>query len=564
MARWSWAFGLAGLVALVGSASTWFVTGSGEGPATGWALVGAALLIAYVVFDRDRVGDTVRSRSFLYGSGSSLMVALVVAICVGGYALARRHDHTWDLTTTKEFTLSDHAKSVLDGVETDVSVLAFYPSESPGQLEARRLLDRFTEHTDRVQVEFVDPLRNPLLAEQHDITGDHGTLVLSTADGRERRVETSPSEQKLTAALVLLLAETTHRICWSLGHGEPDPDDEFSDRGLGNAVLALEDMNYQVTKSIVARDGIERDCDALVVARPTDDWLPFEREALAGYVAEGGRVLVMLEPGEAPELAADLERYGVIVGDDVVLDVNPRNQFMGVDDPSFVVLYDDNRVDHPVTRSLYAAVVLGVTRSVAAVQAAEGVTVRELLHTSAEAWAESDIDGMEVGPDPETERVGDVPVGVVSVVDDPSVLAVALPEVPAPVEAVEPVEADAPVEAEPSDPAGAPAEIDLESDEGRAVPADLAPEAGGRLIVLGDSDFANNQLLTLGNNRDLFLNSIAWLVDEEAQIGARPEDGDMLELTELDEALLCLVSVFLVPGGAMALGLLALVRRRFL
>ena len=105
---------------------------------------------------------------------------------------------------------------------------------------------------------------------------------------------------------------------------------------------------------------------------------------------------------------------------------------------------------------------------------------------------------------------------------------------------------------------------DFRADLGRAVPADFAPKPGGRLVVYGDTDFATNQFLLLGNNRDLFLNTIAWLVDEEDQIGERPEAGETLDMTGMEAGLLCLVSIVFVPGMAALLAAFTLVRRRFL
>ena len=156
-----------------------------------------------------------------------------------------------------------------------------------------------------------------------------------------------------------------------------------------------------------------------------------------------------------------------------------------------------------------------------------------MLQTSTEAWGEQDMNpeaGFDAIPEPDlnTELVGEVPVMAVSVIEDPAAL-----EVLAHDDAV-----------------------------GRGVPKDHAPKAGGRLAVIGDADFASNGYLALGNNRDLFLNTMAWLVDEEAQIGERPEAGETLEINDLQAGVLCLVSILFVPGGAALLGLGVLVRRR--
>ncbi len=114
------------------------------------------------------------------------------------------------------------------------------------------------------------------------------------------------------------------------------------------------------------------------------------------------------------------------------------------------------------------------------------------------------------------------------------------------------------VVAEVQDPAA------IEVVEGPGVPEGLQRQAGGRLVVVGDSDFASNLFLGWGNNRDLFLNTIAWLVEEEDQIGERPDAGDTLEISVLGEGLLCLVSVVFVPGFTIAMALGTLLRRRYL
>jgi hypothetical protein len=49
---------------------------------------------------------------------------------------------------------------------------------------------------------------------------------------------------------------------------------------------------------------------------------------------------------------------------------------------------------------------------------------------------------------------------------------------------------------------------------------DAAQEA--RLAVFGDSDFASNQLLDNYQNRDLFVNTVNWLIGDVEAISVRP------------------------------------------
>jgi len=47
----------------------------------------------------------------------------------------------------------------------------------------------------------------------------------------------------------------------------------------------------------------------------------------------------------------------------------------------------------------------------------------------------------------------------------------------------------------------------------------------GRFIVVGDSEFASNPyLFRAAGNKDLFLNMVSWLLEDEALISIRPKD----------------------------------------
>lgn len=529
-----------GIALAIAGGSAWFVGGALDGLPTTLLGAGGLALVGFAFVEGEAIGQA--PRSFAYGTGAFVLVLLAAALAVGTYALAERNDETWDLTRDRQFALSDQAVRVAGGLPFDVKVTAFFRPRAPGRRPFEDLVDRFHEANPRIVVEWVDPLAEPLRAKQADVTGDHGTVVLD-GNGRTRRVDWEITEEDLVRELLLLQTDVEHVVCWSTGHGEPDPDDETSEAGLGAIRSELERLNYRVVRVSIGQEGVPRTCGLVVLAHPEVDFFPYEQEALAAFVAEGGRAFVLLDPFDAPDLAADLERYGVVVGDDVVVDVNERNHLLGVEDPSFVVLPPDRSAEHPITRNLGAPIVFPVARSVRVNREAMGVELVELLRTSRDAWAETTPDAAAIAPDP-GEIVGDVPMMALVVVQDPKALGVAAPTPP-----------DAPV------PEGLP---DPRADAGRGVPADFAPEAGGRLAVVGDWEFATAGALLWGNNRDLFLNTVAWLVDEEEQIGERPEKGETLEISSTADTLLCLVSVVLVPGSAMAVALVTLLRRRFL
>ncbi|MCB9671054.1 MAG: Gldg family protein [Alphaproteobacteria bacterium] len=534
MARFAWAFGLAGAVAWIGALSVAYVVGSWSGPPTTLGVLGTALWVAWVAFDARSLADTMSTRHFRLSSGSVALQAVALLVAIVAYAVVDdRLDRTFDLTGKRAHTLSTQTVSVLQGLDAPVDVLAFFPEGSAEGLAFSRLITLYTQASANVRLEWIDPLAHPVRARTERISGP--TVVLKQGD-REERLEIDFTETNLTRRLVLVQSDTEHHVCWSTGHGEADPDGDATPDGYGAAVLVLEGLNYRVSRVSVAGEGIPGDCEVFVVARPQHDWMPSEREALAAFVGGGGDALVLLDPiAETPGFDADLDRFGVTVFDDVVFDADRSRTVAGME--GTLAVHDDGVLAHPVTSPLAGAVVLPVARSLD-LAVRDGLLAKELLRTSTQAWGETDLTDPDVKPDPGLDRTGQLLLGVVVEVVDPDVLSIARP-------------AEGPV-----DP-GAP-------DAGRLVPPDWKGVPGGRIVVVGDGDFGSNQALAWGSNQDFFLNLFAWATGEEEQIGDRPDLAEPLDLSEVGSAMLCLVSVVFVPGAAMLLALVTLLRRGLL
>jgi ABC-type uncharacterized transport system involved in gliding motility auxiliary subunit len=85
-----------------------------------------------------------------------------------------------------------------------------------------------------------------------------------------------------------------------------------------------------------------------------------------------------------------------------------------------------------------------------------------------------------------------------------------------------------------------------------------------RLVVFGDSDFANNQLLSMQGNADLFLNAVSWALDEGAKISIRPKERGYrpLTLSASEGHWIKILSLLIIPGVPVLIGLLVWWRRR--
>jgi ABC-type uncharacterized transport system involved in gliding motility auxiliary subunit len=71
--------------------------------------------------------------------------------------------------------------------------------------------------------------------------------------------------------------------------------------------------------------------------------------------------------------------------------------------------------------------------------------------------------------------------------------------------------------------------------------------------VIGDTDFAANELVDQMSNQDLFLNTLAWLVGEEDQVSIRPPAGaeGAFSMSAIQTLFVGVLSLLVVPGLAV-------------
>jgi len=85
-----------------------------------------------------------------------------------------------------------------------------------------------------------------------------------------------------------------------------------------------------------------------------------------------------------------------------------------------------------------------------------------------------------------------------------------------------------------------------------------------RVVVFGDSDFASNNYINLSGNRDLFLNTISWLAEEEHLIAIRPKESGQFynPVTASQERLIFWLSTIVLPAVVIGSGVATYLRRR--
>jgi ABC-type uncharacterized transport system involved in gliding motility auxiliary subunit len=393
-----------------------------------------------------------------------MSVALLLIIALLNY-LGTRYHARWDVTAEKQFSLSAQTIQVLDSVQDPVKVLLFFTPNNASLQSAEDLIKEYSVQCRQLTYKMVDPETDRVTALNYQVTRD-GTIVFERGDRRE--VTFGSAESDLTSTLLKVLSDKVRAVYFLTGHGERNPD-VADGSGCSSIKQVLESENYKVgTFTFAITDTVPSDAVALVIAGPSEPFTQLEIDLLATYVQNGGRLMVLYEPGMADPLNGLLQRYGLDIQDDLVVD--PTNAFYGDIATPLVQDY----VYHQITKDLTGLPSLFPTAR--AVQTMDSVpaewTITQLASTSSDAWAETNYQSSDVNND-STEAQG------------PLTLAVAV---------------------EPS-----------ASDTGL-----------GRLVVVGDTDFMGDNVLSAVRggigNVDFFMNSVGWLAQEESLIAIRPQE----------------------------------------
>ena len=450
----------------------------------------------------------ISKRNLQYGSNVLVQVLIVISI-VGLLAFITTRQHLRsDLTENKLYSLADQTEKIMAGLEKEVKVTAFFKSSD--QKGAEDILQEYIYRSDNLSVQFVDPDEEPQMARQYQIKS-YNTLVVES--GLKKEIVSDLSEANLTNAIMKVTRDQDKVIYFLTGHGERSIADD-SPEGYKQAIDAIKTENHIVRSlnlvvNIARGGGIPDSCTVLVVLSPRANFFPGELDSIKNYIDNGGKALFLLDPERPDDVAAFLTNYGVQVGNDLVIDVSGMGQLFGAG-PAMPLIANYDK-DIAITENFNVMTFYPQTASVTPLENKNGYTVKEMLKTSANSYAEKDyLSGLTSGSVTFNEGV-DV---------------------------------------------GGPITIATLNEK-------TVGEKKSALAIFGDSDFAKNGYWKNQGNSDLFLNTVNYLAEEEDLISIRPKDFDdrRVTLTMADVTTIFYLVVILIPLLVIIAGVVFYIKR---
>ena len=490
------------------------------------AIAGLVCTLLYILSQWREIGRAFAGRQARFGTLAVASIVVVLAILATINYIGSRHNKRWDLTAAKQFSLSDQTRKVLGDLKEPVHIKVFALSREFDRFRDR--LDEYTYAGKQVSVEYIDPEQKPTIAQQYGITTS-GTVVFEYKGRTEKA--TSDAEQELTNALIKVIQGRQPKVYFVQGHGEKDM--VSAERSGYNAInSALTSSNFVTDKLVLAQQGaVPADADLVIVAGPKTDFLQPEIDYLRAYLARGGKAMLMLDPvikADQPQLTllqGLAKDWGINVGNDVVLDVSGMGQLIGTDESVPVAA---SYPPHAITDGFRLLTAYPLARSASPVEGGvNGHTAQAIVETSSRSWAETNLKSLTSGQPAKKDDA----------------------------DKAGPVSLAAAVSAPVAEPTPKPDKKIQDQNERK-------PET--RLVVFGDSDFASNAALGVQGNRDLFLNAVNWLAQQENLIAIRPHDPEDRRITmTADQATrVFYLTVLIVPGLILLAGVQTWWRRR--
>lgn len=484
-------------------------------PEDTWILIADCVaLLACLVWLASEHRKALMSRTAAQGFNSVVTSVLVIGIVGVVNFLASKHEWKRDVTRTQINTLSDQTVKTVKGLNKEIKASLF---SQPSQREQfRALLDNYKSLSPKLIIEYVDPLKERARVKEAGITREN-VLVLTSGE-KTAKVE-EINEEKITNALIKLSRDKKQQVCYITGHGERPLTGGAADsydvvqRGLIDQAMDIKEVNLPQELKI------GENCDVILIVGATRAFFDPEIKALNEYLDAGGRMLLALDlslrgPDSSPELVPLIENWGVTTKKMMILD--PYSRLLGVDAsvPVIAQFNEAQNITRDFTKDARINCFFPFARPLMAKGGIEGVTVEWLAKSTPNSWAESDLVSLAKGAKMDDDKDQRGPIDVAFAIN------------------------------------------------GKKKGSQAARNT--RIVVFGSALLASNNFSRYGNNLDLFLNSIAWLAEDESMISIRSKEDEAgrIELTQQAGDLIRTLVLWIVPSIVIVFGVVVWVRRR--
>ncbi len=438
--------------------------------------------------------------------GTVILGVLVLLAALNFIAASR--NKKWDLTDEKLNSLSEQSIQILKGLDSELKLVGFFIDNVPEQASVKEQFLQVSElmrsESSQIKIETVHPQKRPDLVKQYGV--EFPGVVVISYKGKQNTVTEITEESVVNA--IIKISRGQSKVIYSLtGHGELS----LSGQGpleAGSFKKSLEESNYDVRElNLVQTPQIPEDTEVLMILGPKQALFESEIALIREYLKKGGKIFIAADPGQKHNISNLVTLVGVNFEDNYIID--SVGQLIGASAALAVgVLY-----------SATSEITKGFQNQMSGFQLASAVSglggssifkTDELVKSSPSSFSKQAIESS-VAFNKMTDKKGPFAIGI--------------------------------------------------SSTGKVDGA----EKESFSVVFGDSDFLANQFyLQLPMNKDLALNSVAFLTKEKDLISIRPKTPKMIQfvITQTQFLILLFGVILSVPLISLITSIVLWYRRR--
>lgn len=266
--------------------------------------------------------ETIKKKWLIDSSKTILLVITILAIFIGITVLMQKIDLTpIDLTDEKLFTLTEESKEQVRNIDREINIYFVGYSDENSTLDLAR---QYAKVNDKIKIEAVSSTDRPDLVEKYGIeTSSEGIIVES---GEQYKVLASNdlytydyttyetinvAEEKLTAAIKSVAVDKLPKVYFLNGYSS------FSlNSGMQYLNMYLQnEVNEVETLDILSNGKVPDDCNTLVITSPEKDFDDIATNAITEYINKGGNILwlnsAVVQNKELTNVNKILALYGI-------------------------------------------------------------------------------------------------------------------------------------------------------------------------------------------------------------------------------------------------------------
>ena len=489
-----------------------------------------------------KFGNMFRTSGTRNGSYSVGLTVVVIAIVIvlnlviGQLPESLRN---LDVSSTRIYEISDTTTDLLDSLDEDVDMTVLAVRDDTDD-RITTFLSKYEALSDHINIEWVDPVLHPSALTEYD-TSENTIVISCEATGKSTTVSFDDilvpdmysyyyygstdytefdGEGQLTSAVNYVTSDVEKTIYQTTGHGEGTLSTTITD--------LMDQNNYNLSEiNLLMNTSIPEDCDLLLMYEPATDLSDDETEMLRNYLADGGKVMILLgdtNATELPNLETVLEEYGMQAADGYIAD--PQRCYQG----NYYYIFPELSVSGDMADGISSEMVLLTnTHGMNLIDPArDTITTTGFMSSSDGAYAVTET----------TQQQGDYTLGAVAE------------------ETVSSSDDDADTDSSGED-------AEEASDDSSADTA--SDEVTSRLTVISAGSLIDSQItdtFTQLENTRVFMNAVTANFDGVQNISVEPKSLQVEYNTVQYAGLFSLLVIFGIPAAVLIGGFVVWFRRR--